>query len=365
MAGSKNLIQSRHQDVRPRRFRKIVNKPLITACVLLQLFVFSAHGQEQKFAALGDYKLENGDVIRDLTIGYRTFGTMNHDRSNIVLYLTWAGGRTSQLSLKPTDAGKLIDTSKYFVVAIDALANGISSSPSNSKLQPRMKFPQYTFRDLINAEHLFLNKALGIDHVKAVIGASMGGMQTFQWIVSYPDFMDKAIPIVGSPQLAAYDMLHWQTQISVTMNDPGWMDGNYSKNPAREFEYEIGALILTTPEDYNRKTTREQALSQIAKARLETGGFDANDKIRQTQAMMSLDVTEKFGGSWEMTARSVKARTLMIVARQDHTVTPQPAITFAAALNVKPLILESDCGHMAPTCESERVNAAVAEFLDH
>ena len=160
MAGSTNLIQSRHQDVRPRRFRKIVNKPLITACVLLQLFVFSAHGQEQKFAELGDYKLENGDVIRDLTIGYRTFGTMNHDRSNIVLYLTWAGGRTSQLSLKPTDAGKLIDTSKYFVVAIDALANGISSSPSNSKLQPRMKFPQYTFRDLINTEHLFLTKLL-------------------------------------------------------------------------------------------------------------------------------------------------------------------------------------------------------------
>ena len=83
--------------------------------------------------------------------------------------------------------------------------------------------------------------------MKAVTGVSMGGMQTFQWMVSYPDFMDKAIPIVGSPQLAAYDLLHWQTQISAIMNDPGWMNGNYSKNPAREFEYEIGALILTTP----------------------------------------------------------------------------------------------------------------------
>jgi homoserine O-acetyltransferase len=365
MAASKNLIQSRHQDVRPRRFRKIVKKPLIAACMLLHLFVFSGHGQEQKFAALGDYKLENGDVIHDLTLGYRTFGTMNPDRSNIVLYLTWAGGRTSQLNLKPSDAGKLIDTNKYFVVAIDALSNGVSSSPSNSKLQPRMKFPQYNFRDLINAEHLFLNKALGIDHVRAITGASMGGMQTFQWVVSYPNFMDKAIPIVGSPQLAAYDLLHWQTQISAIMNDPGWMNGNYTMNPAREFEYEIGALILTTPDEYNRKTTRDQALSQIAKARQETGGFDANDKIRQTQAMMSLDVTEKFGGSWEKAAASVKAKTLIIVARTDHTVTPQPAMTFAAALNVKPLILESDCGHMAPTCELERVNAAVAEFLDH
>jgi len=330
------------------------------------LFAVSfANGQDQKLAKLGDFRLESSELIRDLTIGYRTFGTINADKSNIVLYLTWAGGRTSQLNLKPTDAGRLIDTTKYFVVAVDALSNGVSSSPSNSKVQPRMKFPQYTMHDLVTAQHLFLTKALGIDHVMAVTGVSMGGMQTFQWMVSYPDFMDKAIPIVGSPQLAPYDLLHWQTQISAIMNDPGWMKGNYQNNPAREFEYEIGALILTTPDDYNRKMTREKVLAEIEKAKTETGGFDANDKIRQTQAMMSLDVTEKFRGSWERTAASVKAKPLIIVALRDHTVTPRPALEFAAALRVKPLVLESDCGHMAPSCESQRVNAAVAEFLDH
>jgi len=341
-----------------------MNIRLVCAIAFLFLINQIAVGQEQKFASLGDYKLENGETIMGLTVGYRTFGTMNPDRSNIVLYLTWAGGRTSQLNLRPSDSGKVIDTSKYFVVAIDALSNGVSSSPSNSKSQPRMQFPRYTMRDLINVEHLFVTRTLHIDHVRAVTGVSMGGMQTFQWMVSYPDFMDKAIPIVGSPRLAPYDLLHWQTQISAIMNDRGWQNGNYLRNPAREFEYEIGALILTTPEDYNRKMTRERVLSEIENAKTQTGGFDANDKIRQTQAMMSLDVTEKFGGSWAKTAAAVRARPLIIVSEQDHTVTPEPALEFAAALNVKPLILESECGHMAPSCEWQKVNAAVADFLD-
>ena len=322
-----------------------------------------ARAQDQQFADLGDFKLESGETIRDLKLGYRIFGTMNADKSNVVLFLTWAGGTTGQLNLKPNSAGKLIDTNKYCVVAVDALSNGVSSSPSNSKLQPRMKFPRFTFRDLVNTQHTLLTKFLKVNHVKAVTGVSMGGMQTFQWMVSYPEFMDAAIPVVGSPQLAPYDVLHWQTQVSAIMNDPAWLNGEYTKNPAREFEYEIGAIILTTPDDYNRRMTREKVFAEIKKAQAETGGFDANDKIRQDQAMISLDVTEKFGGSWEATAKSVKARSLVIVARFDHTVTPGPALVFAKALGSETLILESDCGHMAPSCEGEKVNATIAAFL--
>jgi homoserine O-acetyltransferase len=341
-----------------------VKSLFLISLLLLSIGIGSVNAQEQKFADLGDLKLENGQTIRSLRIGYRTYGTMNADRSNIVVLPMWAGGRTEQLSLRPTDNGKLIDTTKYYVIAIDPLSNGVSSSPSNSKLQPRMNFPTYTMRDVVNAQYVFLTRSMGITHVKCVMGASMGGMQTFQWMVSYPNFMDLAIPIVGSPQLAPYDLLHWQTQIDVIMNDPNWKQGNYERNPAREFEYEIGAIILTTPDEYNRKMTREKVMEEINKAKLETGGFDANDKIRQDQAMMSIDVTEKFGGSWECAAEAVKAKTFVIVSKFDHTVTPGPALKFAGLLKARTLILENDCGHMGPSCESERVNAAVGEFLD-
>jgi homoserine O-acetyltransferase/O-succinyltransferase len=332
---------------------------------LLLLTAGFAFSQEQKFANLGDFRLESGEIIRDLKLGYRTFGQMNAAKSNIVLYLMWAGGRTEQLNLKPTDGGKLIDTNKFFVVAIDPLANGVSSSPSNSRLQPRMKFPRYTMRDVVNSQYALLTKILKINHVKAVTGFSMGGMQTFQWMVSYPDFMDKAVPVVGSPQLAPYDLLHWQTQISAIMNSPDWRGGDYTKNPAREFEYEIGALILTTPDEFNRRMTREKVLAEIEKAKTNTGGSDANDKIRQTEAMMSIDVTEKFGGSWERAAAAVKAKSMVIVARYDHTVTPSPALKFAALLNAETVILEGDCGHSTHLCETEKINSAVTRFLEN
>ena len=90
--------------------------------------IFAATGlvfsQEQKFADIGNFRLENGEVIKNCKIGYRTFGAMNADKSNVVVYLTWAGGNTSQVNLKPDDESRMIDTKKYFVVAIDALSNG-------------------------------------------------------------------------------------------------------------------------------------------------------------------------------------------------------------------------------------------------
>ncbi|MDQ3801562.1 MAG: alpha/beta fold hydrolase [Acidobacteriota bacterium] len=329
---------------------------------LLLFFSGVSCAQEQQFAALGDFRLESGETIRDCRIGYRTYGRLNADKSNAVLITTWAGGNTEQLKYWIAPGG-LIDPAKYFVIAIDALGNGVSSSPSNSKLQPRMRFPRFTLRDTVNTQHELLTKVLKINHLRAIMGVSMGGMQTFQWLVSYPDFADKAIPIVASPQLAPYDLVHWQTQIDAIMNDAGWMGGDYAKNPARGVNYGFGVILLTTPENFNAKTTRQKALEEIAKAKAETAGFDANDKIRQTQAMMTLDITEKFGGSWERTAQAIKAKVFVIVARYDYTVTPQPALKLAKLLNAKTLVLEGDCGHLAPSCESQKVNPLIAEFL--
>jgi homoserine O-acetyltransferase len=331
-------------------------------------FVFLGAGltvaEEQKFAELGNFKLESGDVIENCRIGYRTFGKLNRDKSNIVIFLTWFGGNSGQIAPQLTGNIKTINTDKYFVIVIDALANGVSSSPSNSSPQPRMKFPKLTIRDMVNSQHEFLTRVMNITHIKAVTGVSMGGIQTFQWLISYPEFMDQAVPIVGTPQLAPSDLLHLVTEINAITNDPAWQNGNYTKNPGREFEYEIGALLLTTPENYNRTMTREKVLAEIEKAKNSTGGFDANDKIRQGQAMMAFDVTEKFNGSWEKAADSVKAKVLVISAKQDHAVNPAPALKFASLLKAQTLVLEGDCGHSAPGCESNLVIPAISKFLD-
>ncbi len=103
----------------------------------------------------------------------------------------------------------MADTGKYFVVTIDAIGNGVSSSPSNSKSQPRLSFPNFTIRDMVESEHRLATETFGIKHLHAVMGISMGGMQTFEWITAYPDFMDAAVPMAG---LAA---IHFLRQAAV------------------------------------------------------------------------------------------------------------------------------------------------------
>jgi homoserine O-acetyltransferase len=318
-------------------------------------------GQEQKFASLGDFKLVSGEVVRDCKIGYRTFGKMNADKSNIVVFPTWAGGTTQELIGDVGPKG-LIDDAEYFVILLDAFSNGVSSSPSNSVAQPHMKFPKITVRDMVNSQHEVLIKTLGISHVKAVMGVSMGGMQTFQWMVSYPNFMDKAIPIVGSPHVAPYDVVLWRINIDAIETNPAWNNGDYTENPAKLVEFEIGELMLNTPAQYNRSHTRDQALGALAKAAAEPGK-DANNKIRQSEAMMALDVSDRFGGSMEKAAAAVKAKVFVVVSRQDHVVTPQPAIDLAGLLHAPMLELESECGHLAPSCEQGKVATAVGDFL--
>jgi len=288
-------------------------------------------------------------------------GELNADQSNVVLFPTWFAGDSAELQGFLSTA-KIVDTSTYFTVVIDALGDGVSTSPSNSAGQPRMKFPKITIRDMVNSQHRLATEVLGLRHVKAVVGISMGGMQTFDWMVAYPEFMDKAVPIVGSPRLAPYDLMLWRTRDEAIRSDPAWNGGNYEQQPARGVLHGIGSLVFSTPEHYNRTTRREEVAPSLAKAKGDPV-FDANNHIRQSEAMMALDAYSAFGGSPQKAAAAVKAKVLVIVSKTDHVVTPGPALEFGKALGAQVLELDSDCGHVAFECESGRIASAVNGFL--
>jgi homoserine O-acetyltransferase len=330
-----------------------------------RLFIFllligTAAAQELHLASLGDFKLLNGELIRDCRVGYRTFGQVNGDRSNVVVFATWFRGTTKDL-IDLVGPGKLVDSSKYYVIAVDALGDGVSSSPSNSQAQLHMNFPKIAIRDMVNSQHQLLTDVLHLQHIRAVMGISMGGMQSFQWMVSYPDFMDKVIPIVGSTKLAPYDVTLWTAENQAIMKDPAWNKGDYSANPEPADTAAIDALAIITPAKYNHDNTREQAMAKLEKEA--QSGFDANDHIRQAEAMMGLDVSDAFSGSMERAAAAVKAKVLVIVNDTDHMVTPGPALDFARLLHADVLELNNDCGHLLLDCESKRVADRIAVFL--
>ena len=126
------------------------------------------------------------------------------------------------------------------------------------------------------------------------------------------------------------------------------------ENPARAFEYEIGALILITPEYYNTHTTRQQVLDEIAKSRDHYTGPDANNKIRQVEAMMAFDAAD---------SSVVKAKMFIVIAKNDHTVTPGPALEFAKKLGVEPFILDNSCGHSLHAWPDNGMAQAILKFL--
>ena len=319
----------------------------------------------QQFADLGDLHLRNGSVIHDFRIGYRTFGKLNAEKSNSVLWPSWLGGKSQDL-VQFIGPAKVVDSTRYFVILVDAIADGITTSPSNSKSQPLMKFPEITIRDMVESEHRLATEILHLSHLRAVMGISMGGMQTFEWGIAYPDFMDLLIPIVGSPQSTSYDKLLWTAQIDAIELDPAWNHGNPIGPMDRSLGLveEIGSMNLTTPE-YRVAQTKPGGLNAlITEIRNSSRGDGGNacDRIRQRQAIMSLDIPAELAvATLEQAAAKVRAKLLVIVSPEDHMVTPQPAMEFAAAAGAALVKLDSPCGHLSPGCIS--VGPTVARFL--
>jgi homoserine O-acetyltransferase len=315
----------------------------------------------QQFAQMGEMKLESGAVIHDCKLGYRTLGTLNASKSNAIVFPTWFTGNTADL-LRVVSPQGLIDPAGYYVVLIDALGDGVSCSPSNSVTQHGVDFPEFTIRDMVESEHRLVTETLGLKHVHAVMGSSMGGMQTFQWMVSYPDFMDVAIPVVGSPKLTSYDMLLWRTEEAAMLADPAYEGGRYQGNPKMPVVQLIHNMNLTTPEFRVKTTTSGDFEAFFAATEASTNGaFDANDWRWQIHAMLAQDIGK--GSSLESAAAKVKARVLIVSSRQDHMVNPTPAINFSPLVHAKLVVLESDCGHLATGCEAATARAAIAAAL--
>ncbi len=311
---------------------------------------------EQKFAELRDLRLESGATLASCRVGFRTYGTLDNARSNAVLFPTWFSGNTESLAafLGPD---KLVDTSRFFVITVDALGNGASCSPSNG---PK-PFPAITIRDMVHSQYRLLTEHLGIRRLHAVLGISMGGMQTFEWIAAYPAFMDRAVPIIGSPKLTSADLLLWQAELAAI---EAVQKAGADPRTVMPAVLAMHQFALTTPRNIVEKTPDSEYPTLQAKLEKDARtGMDPLDWAAQLRAMMAQDISRHYGNSMERVGAAVQAKVLVVVAAQDHMVNPIPALKLASAAGFDVLQLNSDCGHMSTGCEAARLSAAVASFL--
>jgi homoserine O-acetyltransferase/O-succinyltransferase len=317
----------------------------------------------QQIADLGRCQLESGQVIEHCRVGYRTFGHLNAARDNGVLMPTWLYGTTGNLvGLFGAGSmpGPMVDTSRFFGIAIDAFANGVSSSPSNSETQHGPDFPAITTRDMVNAEYRVVTETLGLKHLHAVLGLSMGGEQTFVWAAAYPGFFDLAVPILGTPRLTSYDLQVKEIMLQTIYSDPDFHDGHYTTQPALKLANLFGSLTVTTPEFRNEQTPRDQIAEFLCAAEAPQS-IDANDRVAQLKAIVRHDVIGK-----RTIAEAVRATTahfLVIVSAEDHLVNPQPALDWAAALGAPTYVSHGNCAHIIMACDAAEVTKRVREFL--
>lgn len=185
------------------------------------------HGPYQLFS-IGDFPLEDGGIIEHCEIAYSTFGKLNALKDNAILITTWYSGTSRIMEQVYVGAGRAIDPAKYFIIIINQIGNGLSTSPHNAGDSLRgPKFPRVRIADDVRAQHKLLTEQFGIETLALVTGGSMGAQQTWEWAVRYPEMVKRAAPIAGRATRSSHSFLFTEALIYSLTSDPSWNRGLY------------------------------------------------------------------------------------------------------------------------------------------
>jgi len=246
------------------------------------------------------FTFTTGETLPELTLHYRTIGTPRRDASgvvgNAVLILHGTGGAGSGFLAQSFGgqlfgAGQLLDATRYFIILPDGIGHGKSSKPSDGL---RTRFPKYTYDDMVRAQHLLLTDGLKVNHLRLVLGTSMGAMHCWVWGEMFPDFVDGLVPLASVPtQIAGRNRVMRTMIMDSIRNDPAWRGGDYTEQPRQGLVGAINLLLMMTSSPLQWQTqnpTRDAAdrwyENQIT-SRVAT--TDANDMLYQFNASRDYD----------------------------------------------------------------------------
>ena len=332
-----------------------ITKQTFSLLIILLMGTASATSLTQpsklKTAIIDDFQTISGEVIKDLKVKFRTVGKLDASKSNVVLWPTWFTGTSADV-FTTNALENTLNTKGLYIVIVDALGNGVSSSPSNSE-----QFPEITIRDMVNSQHKLLLEHLKISHLRAIVGISMGGMQAYEWLVSYPNFMDKAITIVSTPKQSSFDILVWQTQAALITH----AQNQQQKDIAIKRAYDIFQMNLLTPTEFSKKHAPED-LQKYLTSKYENM-MAPNDYLASIQAMIKHDIYKSTDTKVNDIQQKIKAQMLTIVSESDHLVNPMNSIALAKQLMSDVYVLAGNNGHMAAFLQSQEIKKSISSFL--
>ncbi|MBL8201730.1 MAG: alpha/beta fold hydrolase [Chromatiales bacterium] len=253
---------------------------------------------------LKDFRFASGETLPELRIHYRTLGTIERDSRgqvrNAVLILHGTGGNggnflgqrdgSDSFGAELFGPGQLLDAARHFIILPDGIGHGRSSKPSDGL---KGRFPRYGYRDMVAAQHRLLTERLGVNHLRLVLGTSMGGMHAWLWGEIHPDFMDGLVPLASLPtQIAGRNRIWRRIVMDSIRDDPGWRGGDYETQPAG---LRTGVQMLIFMGGNSRMRQASAPTLQAADEYLDRGtsgmlrGTDANDLLYALDASRDYD----------------------------------------------------------------------------
>jgi len=264
----------------------------------------SVDAAEYPAPAQGDFVVQNfrfasGEKLPELRVHYRTLGTPQRDAQgvvrNAVLILHGTGGSGAQF-IRPEfagalfGAGQLLDAGRYFIILPDGIGHGQSSKPSDGL---HAAFPRYGYIDMVEAQYRLVTDGLGVDHLRLVMGTSMGGMQTWLWGERYPGFMGALMPLASLPtQISGRNRVWRRVIIDAIRADPDWRGGDYAAQPpslrtASEMLHFMSSNPPLRQQQMPTLAKSDSALDSAVESLMKTS--DANDTLYQFEASRDYD----------------------------------------------------------------------------
>jgi len=276
--------------------------------------------------SLGDIKLQKGATLRNGVLAYKTYGTLNADKSNVIVYPTWYSGFVSNNEWL-IGKGMALDPKHYFIIVVCALGNGQSSSPSNTE-EPydQARFPEITLFDNVTLQHRLITEHFGIKKIKMVVGWSMGAQQTYQWGCLYPHMVERIAPFCGSAKTAPHNFVFLEGVKAALTADGAWNNGWYKDRPTkglRSVARVYAGWGLSQP-FYKKELWREMSYHSLEDFLV---GFwegfflqrDANNLLLMLKSWQQADISDNviFKGDLEKALRAITAKALVMPAALD------------------------------------------------